>query len=137
MRISDWSSYLCSSDLQLGSFLPGVGLGGAGIHWNGQTWRFLPSDFRLRSHIRERYGDGFIPEGLTIQDWVITYEELEPYYDHFERVCGIGGRAGNLKGEKRDGGNPFEGPRSRGYPNPPMKQAYAGALFEKAAKDMG
>src|SRR3546814_10550521 len=93
MRISDWSSYLCSSDLQLGSFLPGVGLGGAGIHWNGQTWRFLPSDFRLRSHIRERYGDGFIPEGLTIQDWGITYEELEPYYDHFERVCGIGGRA--------------------------------------------
>ena len=30
---------------QLGSFLPGTGVGGAGIHWNGMTWRFLPTDF--------------------------------------------------------------------------------------------
>ena len=29
----------------LGSFLPGINVGGAGVHWNGQTWRFLPSDF--------------------------------------------------------------------------------------------
>ncbi len=35
---------------QLGSFLPGTGVGGAGIHWNGQTWRFLPTDFMARSH---------------------------------------------------------------------------------------
>src|SRR5699024_6187552 len=28
-----------------GSFLPGTGTGGAGVHWNGQTWRFLPYDF--------------------------------------------------------------------------------------------
>ncbi|MDU7522247.1 MAG: GMC family oxidoreductase, partial [Roseomonas mucosa] len=39
-----------------GSFLPGNGVGGAGIHWNGHTWRFMPSDFRLRSHLTERYG---------------------------------------------------------------------------------
>lgn len=24
---------------QLGSFLPGDGVGGAGVHWNGQNWR--------------------------------------------------------------------------------------------------
>ena len=41
---------------QLGSFLPGTDVGGAGVHWNGQTWRFLPSDFRARSHNTERYG---------------------------------------------------------------------------------
>ena len=34
----------------LGSFLPATGVGGAGVHWNGQTWRFLPSDFIARSH---------------------------------------------------------------------------------------
>ena len=34
----------------LGSFLPGVGVGGAGVHWNGQLWRFLPEDFVIRSH---------------------------------------------------------------------------------------
>ncbi len=122
---------------QLGSFLPGTDLGGAGVHWNGQTWRFLPSDFRLRSHHEERYGKGFIPEDLTVQDWGITYEELEPFYDHFEKVCGIGGKAGNLNGTLQPGGNPFEGPRSGEFPNPPMKQAYSGALFGKAAAGLG
>ena len=30
----------------LGSFLLGTGVGSGGVHWNGQIWRFLPSDFR-------------------------------------------------------------------------------------------
>jgi gluconate 2-dehydrogenase alpha chain len=122
---------------QFGSFLPGTNVGGAGVHWNGQTYRFLPSDFVLRSHYLRRYGRDFIDPDLTVQDWGITYDELEPFYDHFERVCGIGGQAGNLKGSKQPGGNPFEGERSREYPNPPMIQAYAGALFEKAARSLG
>lgn len=121
----------------LGSFLPGTDLGGAGVHWNGQTWRFLPTDFKLRSTIVERYGEGFIPEGLTIQDWPVSYDELEPYYDRFEYLCGISGQAGNIQGRIQPGGNPFEGPRQRPFPTPPLKQAYAGALFEKAAAQLG
>ena len=31
----------------LGSFKPAAGAGGAGVHWNGQNWRFLPTDFML------------------------------------------------------------------------------------------
>ena len=104
---------------RLGSFLPATGVGGAGIHWNGQTWRFLPSDFQARSHNIERYGAGAIPPGMTIQDWGVTYQDLEPYYDKFEYLCGISGKAGNLKGSIQEGGNPYEGPRSRDYPNPP------------------
>jgi gluconate 2-dehydrogenase alpha chain len=61
---------------QYGSFHPGVGIGGAGIHWAAQTWRFYPSDFRYYSHHVERYGVERIPEGCTVQDWGITYEEL-------------------------------------------------------------
>ena len=38
---------------RLGSFLPGTGVGGAGAHWNGVTWRLLPSDHNLRSHLAE------------------------------------------------------------------------------------
>jgi gluconate 2-dehydrogenase alpha chain len=121
----------------LGSFLPGTDLGGSGVHWNGQTWRFLPSDFKVRSNVTERYGAGFIPDDLTVQDWPITYDELERYYDRFEYLCGIGGDAGNLKGTVQDRGNPYEGSRQRPYPNPPMKQAYAGAMFEKAAAQLG
>jgi gluconate 2-dehydrogenase alpha chain len=122
---------------QLGSFLPGTGLGGAGVHWNGQTWRFLPADFRQRSHVVERYGEGIIEEGLTVQDWGVTYDELEPHYDRFEHLCGIGGEAGNLRGQIRPGGNPFEGPRARPYPNPPMLTSQAGALFRDAAAGLG
>jgi len=120
-----------------GSFLPGNGVGGAGVHWNGQTWRFLPQDFRIRSHMTERYGAGILPEGNFIQDWPVSYDELEPYYDKFEYVAGISGKAGNIKGQIQPGGNPFEGPRSREYPTPPIKQGYSQELFAKAATNMG
>jgi len=32
------------------SFLPGQGLGGSFVHWNGQSFRFQTADFVLRSH---------------------------------------------------------------------------------------
>ncbi len=41
---------------ELGSFLPGTGIGGAGVHWNGVTWRFHPRDFTMRTSTIERYG---------------------------------------------------------------------------------
>jgi len=91
----------------------------------------------LRTHLVERYGEGFLPANSTIQDWGITYDELEPYYDRFEYLAGISGKAGNLKGQIQEGGNPFEGPRSREYPTPPMRMAHSQQLFEKAAKSIG
>ncbi|WP_315741581.1 MULTISPECIES: GMC family oxidoreductase [unclassified Bradyrhizobium] len=120
-----------------GSFLPGNGVGGAGSHWNGHTWRFLPDDFRIRSHMIERYGEKIMPEGHQIQDWPMSYDELEPFYDRFEYTLGISGKAGNLKGAVQPGGNPFEGVRTREYPTPPLKQGYAQDLFTKAASGMG
>jgi gluconate 2-dehydrogenase alpha chain len=120
-----------------GAFMLGNGTGGAGLHWNGETWRFLPTDFTLKSHLTQRYGAEFLPEDMTIQDWGITYDELEPFYDRFEYLCGTSGQAGNLQGAIQDGGNPFEGPRSRPYPNPPMKQGYGHMLFAEAARQLG
>src|ERR1043166_3057019 len=122
---------------KLGSFLPGTGVGGAGIHWNGMTWRFLPSDFIARSHNSERYGAAAVPDTMTIQDWGVTYDELEPHYDKFEYLCGIAGRAGNIKGAIQDGGNPFEGARAREYPNPPLDMVLGPTLFAAAAKELG
>ncbi len=121
----------------LGSFRPGAGAGGAGVHWNGQTWRFLPTDFLTRTHVQQRYGASFIPADMTIQDWGVTYDDLEPYYDKFEYLCGVSGQAGNLKGKIQSGGNPFEGPRSRPYPLPPLKRSMGSQLFEKAARETG
>jgi gluconate 2-dehydrogenase alpha chain len=120
----------------LGSFLPGTGVGGAGIHWNGQIWRWLETDFRLRSHNEARYGRASTA-GLTIQDMPLSYRELEPYYDMFDRICGTSGQAGNLAGAKQAGGTPFEAPRSASYPTPPLPMTYGPKLFEQAAASMG
>ncbi|WP_062014555.1 GMC family oxidoreductase [Aureimonas sp. AU4] len=122
---------------QLGSFLPGNGVGGAGIHWNGLNWRPMECEFVLRSHVEENFGADMIPEGMTIQDWGVTYAELEPYMDRFEYMAGISGQAGNLNGRIIEGGNPFEGPRSRDYPMPPLPNTYDASLFREATKAMG
>ena len=121
----------------LGSFLPGEGVGGAAVHWGGLTWRFLPWDFETKSRTLARYGKNQVAEDCTLQDWGVTYDELEPHFDRFEYLYGISGKAGNLQGRIIPGGNPFEGPRSREYPNPPLKTAYSSALFAKAAQAMG
>lgn len=120
-----------------GSFLIGDGVGGSAVHWNGQTWRFLPWDFETRSRTVARYGKDAIAADCTSQDWGVRYEELEPHYDRFEQVYGICGKAGNLQGAIQDGGNPFEGPRVRDYPNPPSKESHAGSLFVRAARSLG
>jgi gluconate 2-dehydrogenase alpha chain len=122
---------------KFGSFLPGNGVGGAGVHWNGMTYRFLETDFTLRSHLTQRYGAKVLPDDMTIQDWGVTYQELEPYYDQFEKLAGISGQAGNLGGQIQSGGNPFEGPRSAAYPNPPVQQPLGATLYAKGAQELG
>jgi gluconate 2-dehydrogenase alpha chain len=122
---------------RLEGFLPGTGLGGSMVHWNGQTWRFQESDYRIRTLTAERYGAKFMPEAATVQDWGVSGAELEPYFDRFEYLLGVCGKAGNLGGDKIAGGNPFEDARSREYPNPPVKEPYGAALFRKAAEKRG
>ena len=122
---------------RFGSFILGTGVGGSGVHWNGQSWRFLPSDFRMRSHNVERYGKKSLIDDMTLQDWGVTYAELEPHYDKFEKLCGISGTAGNLTGVIHDGGNPYEGPRQHEFPNPAMKMTYGPTLFAEAARGLG
>ena len=122
---------------RFGSFLPGNSVGGAANHWGGQHWRYLPSDHLTRSRIVERYGAKAIPGDMTIQDWAVTYDQLEPYYDKFDKLCGVSGRAGNLRGERIEGGNIFEGPRSNEYPTPPLIMTESGLMFAKATKELG
>ncbi|WP_185984527.1 GMC family oxidoreductase [Aureimonas mangrovi] len=122
---------------QLGSFLPGNGVGGAGIHWNGLNWRPMENEFRLRSYVEERFGAQIIPEDMTIQDWGVTYDELETHMDRFEYVAGISGQAGNINGRIIEGGNPFEAPRARDFPMPPLPNTYDSTLFREAASAMG
>ncbi|WP_431280650.1 GMC family oxidoreductase [Humitalea sp. 24SJ18S-53] len=122
---------------RLGSFLPGEGVGGAGSHWNGINWRWGDMELQIRSKYIEKYGAAYVPEDMNLQDWGITYAELEPFYEKFEKTAGISGKAGNLRGQRIPGGNIFEDPRANEYPLPPLEDPLSGMLFAKAAGEMG
>ncbi|QQK81092.1 GMC family oxidoreductase [Salicibibacter cibi] len=104
----------------------GNDVGGGSVHWSGVTFRFLPYDFEIHTQTVDRYGEEKIPEGMTIQDWGISYEELEPYYDRFEKTAGISGEP-----------NPLGPDRSDDYPNPPMVETPNIRLFRDAAENLG
>src|SRR5215468_11788721 len=122
---------------RLGSFLPGEGVGGSGVHWSGHTWRWTDMEFKVRSLYEQRYGKNFIPADMTVQDWGITYDELEPYYDKFEYTAAVSGKAGNINGQILPGGNPFEAPRAREYALPPLATILSSEMFTKAAAEKG
>jgi len=104
----------------------GTDLGGGGLHWGAQTHRYFPYDFEIVTKTKEKYGDDKIPDDMPLQDWGITYDELEPYYDKFEKTMGI-------SGERND----FEPPRENNYPTPPLKRTKAMSLFKEAAENLG
>ncbi|MBU3008304.1 GMC family oxidoreductase [Cobetia amphilecti] len=54
-------------------------VGGTTWHWAASSWRFLPSDFVLKSE----YGVG--------RDWPIGYDDLEDYYFRAEVALGVWG----------------------------------------------
>jgi choline dehydrogenase-like flavoprotein len=58
-------------------------VGGSTIHWSAHFPRFHPSDFCVRSL------DG------VADDWPLTYEELDPYYEFNDRMIGVSGIAGD------------------------------------------
>ena len=96
-------------------------VGGGSVHFTANYWRFHEIDFI------ERGKKGPIA-GANLADWPVTYAELEPYYTKVEWELGVSGLAE---------ANPFDPPRSRGYPLPPLPIKPAGVLAERAAKKMG
>jgi len=111
--------------------------GGGTVHYGSVSWRFHEDDFRARSHTIERYGASVIPLDSSLADWTLSHADLEPYYDRAEYELGVSGKAGNLQGNKIDGGNVFEAPRRRDYPLPPLQDDQSGVVFRGAAKKLG
>lgn len=94
-------------------------VGGGSVMFTANYWRFKEVDFIERSRL------GAIG-GADLQDWPITYADLEPYYTRAEWELGASGVAG-----------PFDPPRSRGYPTPPLPVKSSGVLFERGARALG
>jgi choline dehydrogenase-like flavoprotein len=60
-------------------------LGGRTMHWNAVTLRYAARDFEEWS-----------TQGVE-EDWPLTYEELEPYYDRIEQIIGVCGNDDHLE----------------------------------------
>ena len=101
-------------------------VGGSVIHYGGWLRRYHPYHFRHRSHVIERWGESVIPEGCTVADWPVSYDELEPYFTMVEWEVGIAG----------DEGNPFV-KRSKPLPMPAMRPSRMGNIFSAAARELG
>lgn len=120
-----------------GAFKPGGGVGGAGVHWTGVLLRPTPTDLKLKTYVDQAYKPGQLQDDLQIQDFPMSWEEIEPHLDFFEKVCGASGQAGNLGGKIHEGGDPFEGPRANPYPLPPLQDTLNTAMFAEVVKKMG
>ena len=95
-------------------------LGGGTRVWGAQAWRMSPIDF----HMATTYG---VPDGSTLADWPISYEDLEPYYDRAEWALGVAGEPGHA----------HAGQRSRGYPLPPFPLGTTGHRLAEGAERLG
>jgi len=88
-------------------------VGGLAMHWGGVTPRFSPEDFRHKS----TYGVG--------DDWPISYDDLDPFYQEAEELMGVSGEQGP----------PAMDPRSKPFPLPALPLTYnLGLLKEWASK---
>jgi choline dehydrogenase-like flavoprotein len=96
-------------------------VGGTSVHFTANFWRFHEIDFIEGTKV------GPIA-GASLVDWPITYADLEPYYTKVEWEIGVSGLAG---------ASPFDPPRSKPYPMPPLPVKSSGVIFERAARKLG
>jgi choline dehydrogenase-like flavoprotein len=96
-------------------------VGGGTFSYGAMAWRFMEKDFRMRT----TYG---AVEGSTLDDWPITYDDLEPYYEKAEWEMGVSGD---------DTNNIFKGPRKKPLPMPPLAPNKEYQVLQPAAKRLG
>lgn len=95
-------------------------VGSGTVSYGAMAWRFMQEDFKLKTI----YGH---VEGSTLEDWPITYEDLEPCYEKAEWEIGVAG----------DESNPFAAPRKKPYPMPPFSHNKEAQILYDAAKRLG
>ena len=96
-------------------------VGGGTLSYGAMAWRYMAQDFRMKSI----YG---APEGSTLEDWPITYDDLEPFYEKAEWEIGVSGDQSS---------DPFKAPRRRSLPMPPLPDCRETQMLKPAAERLG
>ncbi|HUY13414.1 MAG TPA: GMC family oxidoreductase [Terriglobia bacterium] len=96
-------------------------VGGGTLAYGAACWRYKCEDFRMKS----TYGTIV---GSSLEDWPISYDDLEPYYEKIEYVLGVSGLAG---------ADPFAEPRKKPYPVPPLPINPTGEIVRDAGRRLG
>jgi choline dehydrogenase-like flavoprotein len=96
-------------------------VGSGTVSYGAMAWRFMEKDFTMKSS----YGH---VEGSTLDDWPISYFDLESCYEKAEWEIGVSGESG---------ANPFESPRKKPYPMPPFAYNHSANILADAAKRLG
>jgi choline dehydrogenase-like flavoprotein len=89
--------------------------------YGGLAWRFHPDDFRMAS----RYG---VPDGSSLADWPVSYDDMAPWYERAEIEIGVSGKGG---------ANPNEGRRARDYPMPAVGPNRTTGVLARGASALG
>ncbi len=97
-------------------------VGGGTRVYGAQAWRFMPQDFRMASV----YG---VPEGSSLADWPLSYEELEPWYERAEGDLGVCGDGETM--------HQCHAPRQNAFPLPPLEPLRRTPILKAAAEGMG
>jgi choline dehydrogenase-like flavoprotein len=96
-----------------------MALGGGTRVYGAQAWRFHPFDFEMAT----RYG---VPEGSSLADWPLSYQDLEPYYERIEHELGV------------SGGTPASNmPDRKPYPMAALPMHLRGRRLQEAARSNG
>lgn len=90
-------------------------VGWLAMHWGAVTPRFTPEDFKVRS----LYGVG--------DDWPISFEDLDPFYQEAEERMGVAGAQGPREYD----------PRGKPYPQPPLPLSYNLQLLKPWGEKLG
>ena len=96
-------------------------VGGGTRVYQGMAWRFLPDDFRMAS----TYG---LPDGSSLADWPIGYDDLAEHWEWVEWEVGVCGDAA---------GHAALGPRRRGYPMTALPPNAEARTLARGAASLG
>lgn len=103
-------------------FWNGSAVGGSSNFMSGYFHRLKPNDFKLKS----TYGE---IKDANIEDWPISYEELEPYYAKVEGVVGVSGRVVQHKY--------LESRSTADFPYPPLAENLVSSWLDEGASRLG